>query len=306
MNYFANLFRSRKGQIVVSVSLILIALVIFFARQHQRNKQLKVDAAFGKYIESYTTGVISKQSTIRIKLAGEVQVSHAQNEQLKDGIFDFSPSIKGKAYWIDDRTIEFRPAEVLDIDKKYTADFNLGKIIKVESDYEHFKFGFQTIKPDFSITFAGLQSESATSGQNMKLIGNIQTADGEEQAAIEKLLDVQYASPVKVSWQHNTVAKSHQFTITKITRTNTANALTVNWDGDKLDIDKKGNQEFRVPALGEFKVLDIKAVQDNDQYVSVQFSDPIMVGQNLSGLIGINNSSDLAYTIDGSIVKVYA
>ncbi|MEB0261276.1 MULTISPECIES: MG2 domain-containing protein [unclassified Mucilaginibacter] len=306
MNYFANLFRSRRGQIIVSVSLILIALVIFFARQHQRNKQLKVDAAFSKYIESYTTGVISKQSTIRIKLAGEVQVSHAQNEELKDGIFDFSPSVKGKAYWIDDRTIEFRPAAAMNIDKKYTANFNLGKIIKVDGDFEHFKFGFQTIKPDFSITFAGLQSESATSGQNMKLIGNIQTADGEDQSAVEKLLDVNYASPVKISWQHNSVAKSHQFTITKITRTTTAKPLTVNWDGDKLDIDKKGNQEFRVPALGEFKVLDIKAVQDNDQYVSVQFSDPIMVGQELSGLIGINNSSDLAYTIDGSIVKVYA
>lgn len=306
MNYFANLFRSRKGQIIVSISLILIALVIFFARQHHRNKQQKVDAAFGKYIESYTTGVISKQSTIRIKLAGEVQVAHAQNEQLKDGIFDFSPSIKGKAYWIDDRTIEFRPEAILNPDKKYEADFNLGKIIKIDGDFEHFKFGFQTIKPDFSISFAGLQSESATSGEKMKLIGTVLTADGEDQAGIEKMLAVNYTTPVKVSWQHNPVTRSHQFTITKITRTTSANPLTINWDGGKLDIDKKGNQEFRVPALGEFKVLDIKAVQDNDQYISVQFSDPILVGQELSGLIGITNGANMAYTIDGSIVKVYA
>ena len=306
MNYFANLFRSRKGQIIISVSLILIALTIYFARQHHRNKQQKVDVEFGRYIESYTTGVISKQSTIRIKLAGEVQVAHAQNEQLADDVFDFSPSIKGKAYWLDDRTIEFRPAAFLDADKKYNVDFNLGKIVKVGDDFEHLKFDFQTIKPDFSISFAGLQSESTTSGEIMKLTGTVLTADAEEQAGIEKMLNVNYASPIKVSWQHNIITRSHHFTITKIRRTNSASPLTVNWDGDKLDVDKKGAQQFQVPAIGEFKILDIKAIQDNDQYISVQFSDPIMVGQELNGLIGVTNGANMAYTIDGSIVKVYA
>ncbi|MGZ3874350.1 MAG: alpha-2-macroglobulin family protein [Mucilaginibacter sp.] len=38
----------------------------------------------------------------------------------------------------------------------------------------------------------------------------------------------------------------------------------------------------------------------------VQFSDPIMVGQELNGLIGMSNVTDAAYTIDGSTVKVYA
>ena len=61
-----------------------------------------------------------------------------------------------------------------------------------------------------------------------------------------------------------------------------------------------------MPALGEFKVLNITAVQDNDQYVLVQFSNPVMIGQELKGLVGINNMADAAYTIDGSTVKLYA
>jgi uncharacterized protein YfaS (alpha-2-macroglobulin family) len=306
MNYLIHLFRSRKGQIIIAVSLILIALVIFFARQHHRNKQQKVDTAFDKYIESYTTGVISKKSTIRIKLAGEVQVSHAQNEEVKNEVFDFSPSIKGKAYWIDDRTIEFRPETVMDADKKYEAHINLSKIIKVADGFEHFDFEFTTIKPDYSISFNGLQSQSAMSGDKMKLTGAIQTADVEDPAGVEKLLNATYASPVKISWQHNPITKSHQFTIVNISRTASANTLTIDWDGDRLSIDKKGSQAFVVPAIGDFKVLDIKAVQDNDQYVSVQFSDPVLVGQELSGLITLNNISDAAYTIEGSLVKVYA
>ena len=58
--------------------------------------------------------------------------------------------------------------------------------------------------------------------------------------------------------------------------------------------------------MGDFKVLDVRAVQDNDQYVLVQFSDNIMVGQELNGLVGIGNIGDASYSIDGSEVRVYA
>jgi uncharacterized protein YfaS (alpha-2-macroglobulin family) len=303
MNYIYNLFRSRRGPAIVAATLILIAISISIIRANNRKKG---GAEFSRYIESYTTGVISKQSSIRIKLAGEVQVTHARGEELSDDVFEFSPSIKGKAYWIDERTIEFRPEGKLDPDKKYDAQFNLGKIVKVASEYEEFKFDFQTIKPDFSIDFFGLTSATNTSADMMKLTGTLETADNESPEKIEKLLSAAYATPVKISWQHNGVTKTHKFTISGIKRSTSASPLKVNWDGSGLDIEKTGTQSFEVPAIGDFKVLDIKAIQDNDQYVAVQFSDPIMVGQELSGLITLADITSAAYTIDGSVVKVYA
>ncbi|MEO7212492.1 MG2 domain-containing protein [Mucilaginibacter sp.] len=303
MNYINTLFRSRRGPAVVAATLLLVALSIYLVRAHNHKKN---GPDFSRYIESYTTGVISKQSTIRIKLAGEVQVTHAQGEELSDKVFDFSPSIKGKAYWLDERTIEFRPEGKLDPDKKYDADFNLGKIIKVDGAFEHFKFDLQTIKPDFSVSFVGLTSATNNSADMMNLTGTLQTADMENQEKIEKILTANYDSPVTVAWQHNPATKTHKFTITGIKRASISSPVKVNWDGSGLDIDKTGNQSFDVPAVGDFKVLDIKAVQDNDQYVAVQFSDPIMVGQELTGLITVGSLTDAAYTIDGSVVKVYA
>lgn len=303
MNYINTLFRSRKGQVIVAVALLLIAATIYFARA---NRKKNSGAEFSKYIESYTTGIISKQSSIRIKLAGEVQVTHAQNEELSSKLFDFSPNVKGKARWIDERTIEFKPSEKLDPDKKYDVDFNLGKLIKVEGDYEHFRFDIQTIKPDFSTEFTGLVSASNNTTDQMKLLGSLQTADNEDNAGIEKMLSVEYGNATSISWQHNSVTKTHKFVVNGVKKTSVSSPLTIKWDGSSLDIDKTGSQKFDVPAVGDFKVLDIKAVQDNDQYVSVQFSDPIMVGQELKGLIGIANVNDAAYTIDGSVVKVFA
>ncbi|HEY4323296.1 MAG TPA: MG2 domain-containing protein [Mucilaginibacter sp.] len=305
MDNLSSLFHSRKALIYASSLLILVAAVFFFIfRNHQKNT---IDPGFSKYIESYTTGIISKESPIRIRLAGEVKIIHEQNEAVADNVFDFSPSIKGKAYWVDARTIEFRPTGKLDPNKNYSADFKLKKITAVPSAFEDFKFSFQTVKPDFTVTFTGLQTETNTSTDKMKLGGIVQTADSEDPAAVEKLIAVNFQSPVHVSWQHNGIAKTHQFMVTQLLRGRDAvNPLTINWDGSSLNVDKKGSQSFEIPAIGDFKVLDVRAVQDQDQYVLVQFSDAIKVGQELNGLIGINNVSGAAYTIDGSMVKVYA
>ena len=283
-----------------------MVIIIIFLIIHGHKKQ-GIDPGFSRYIESYTTGIISKESAIRIQLAGDVQITHEQNGALSSDIFDFSPSVKGKAYWVDERTIEFRPAGKLDPDKSYTADFKLGKLIKVPDNFDDFKFGFQTIKPDFTVTFNGLQTATNTSVNQMKLSGFIQTADDENFAGIEKLIAANFPFPVQVTWQHNALTKTHQFTITQLMReTNKVNHLTVSWDGSSLGIDKKGSQDYVIPAIGDFKVLDIRAVQDQDQYVLMQFSDAIKVGQELNGLIGLANVTDPAYTIDGSTVKVYA
>ncbi|MDN5284981.1 MAG: hypothetical protein JWR38_1255 [Mucilaginibacter sp.] len=298
-------FRRRKSIITIGTSLALILLVVYIIAYGR--KKTAIDPAFSKYIESYTTGVISKESPIRIRLASQVQITHQQNEQVSDDIFDFSPSIKGKAYWIDARTIEFRPAGKLDPEKSYTADFDLGKLIEVPHKFDHFKFSFQVVKPDFNVSFSGLTTATSTSTDEMKLDGTVQTADTEDPTIVEKLITVNYSFQVKVSWEHNTATKTHHFKITGLKRqSGKITPITISWDGSSLNVDKKGEQHFDVPAIGDFKVLNIRAVQDNDQYVLVQFSDAIMVGQELNGLVGIGNIADAAYTIDGSTVKIYA
>ncbi len=296
-----------KASIFPAVLFLVLIGLVGYSFQHRGLKVTAVDRSFSKYIESYTSGIISKESSIRIRLANKVQGTHVQNEVLPDGVFDISPSVKGKAYWIDARTIEFKPEKTLDPDKQYTASFGLGKVMNVAEHYQIFQFAFQTIKPDYTVTFNGLQTATRTSTDKMKLEGIIQTADAEKPEQIEKIISVNYASDVHISWQHNTYTHTHNFTIDKLKRSaDKVTPLTVIWDGGPLGIDKKGSQKYDIPAIGDFRVLDIRAVQDQEQYVLVQFSDAIMVGQELNGLIGISNTTEPAYTIEGSTVKVFA
>lgn len=266
----------------------------------------EMNPAFAKYIEAFTTGIISKQSAIRIQLAGDVNVTHTQNEPLEEEIFSFSPSIKGKAYWVDATTVEFRPDQNLKSGEKYKATFKLGKVMTVPGDLKTFEFDFQVIKPSFDVELFGLKSAS-NSAEKMSFSGVVRTADLEEVQAIEKLITVKYdGGPTSIAWQHDVANRSYKFTINNIARKSVAAKMEIVWNGKPIGADVADSKTIEVPALGDFKVLDIKPMYDPEEYVVVQFSSPINMGQSLDGLIGISGVSDLRYTVEGSEVKVFA
>ena len=278
-------------------------LVVLFSCS-KKEKWIDVDPAFSKYIDAYTTGIVSKTSAVRIQLAANANTTHALGEEVKDALFSFSPSVKGKAFWLDARTIEFKPEGYLKQDQLYEVKFKLGNVTRVPDKYSDFSFSLKTVKPSFKISDEGLRS--AGTKDKMLLSGDIETADVEEGAMVEKLLTVsQNNSALKVNWQHNDATKTHHYVIENIQRGNSAGSLNLSWNGSSMNIDVKGNKAVAVPAIGDFKVLNIAAVNEAQQYASVQFSDPIAVGQDLTGLVTVSNQSDISYTINGSEVKIF-
>ena len=281
----------------------LIAL-IFTTACHKQKKLVPIDPAFSKYIEAYTSGTVSKKSAIRIQLATDASVTHSVNELIKKELFNFSPSVKGKAYWIDARTIEFKPDKDLSVNTLYEIAFKLDNILDVPNRYGTFKFNLETIKPSFQVEETGLK---AMGKNTMALSGQIITADVEASAIVEKLITASInSSSQKITWQHNEANKTHGFIVENIARTSTAQTLLLDCDGQPLNIPLKDKKEIVVPAIGDFKVMDVRVMQDDEQYALVQFSDPIAIGQSLEGLISISTQEALSYTILGSEVKVYA
>lgn len=259
---------------------------------------------FAKYIDAYTSGIISKKSNIRVHLANSVTNTTDLGET-DAKLFDFSPSIKGKTYWIDAQTIEFRPDENLEPDQKYEVSLNLAKILPVEENLEEFEFDFKVIKPGLAFTENGLVSQNNTSLNLMKLTGEVSTADAEDTEKIEKTLSINSPQKLKIKWNHNPQKQTSTFTIDSIQKTNAS--LSLNWDGDAIGADDdKGETTLEIPAKNVFKVLAMKAIQQQEDYVLIQCSEPVSVTQDLAGLINIGSLSDLRFTIDGSQIKVYA
>src|SRR3990172_7537364 len=82
----------------------------------------QIDPDFAGYITAFTSGVISNQSTIKVRLT-EPYKDAEPGQIIKKELFDFSPEIEGDAYWIDDQTIEYRPAKRLPPGKLFEAEF---------------------------------------------------------------------------------------------------------------------------------------------------------------------------------------
>ncbi len=296
--------KCHKNPCAVSLCLLLIAAVFFLPACSKNDKWIEVDPAYSQYIDAYTTGIISKTSPIVIQLAQDASTTHTIGEAVSETLFEFSPSVKGKAVWVDARTIEFKPDSWLQPNKKYDVSFKLGRVTKVPDKYREFRFSLQTIRPSFKVTQYGLRGVGEKN--KMTLSGELQTADVESGKAVEALLKAQVngqALPIK--WQHNDAVKSHLFTIDNITRGSNAGNLNLSWDGAPMNMNPKDQQVLPVPAAGDFKVLNVAAINEEQQYASVQLSAPIAIGQDLQGLITISNQSDLSYSINGSEIKVF-
>ncbi len=288
---------------ILTVIFFFLSLIIF-PSCNKKNKPVDVDPSFSQYIDAYTSGIVSKTTAIKIKLAADASTTHPVGEAVDKNIFNFSPSVKGKAVWLDARTIEFQPDENLMADKLYQVTFNLGKVTHVPPKYEEFVFNLKTIKPAFTVTDFGLRS--APEKDKMILVGEVETADIEDPATIEKIVTAaENNKSLQISWQHNGAAKTHNFIVNGITRGNNATQLTLSWNGKPLSIETTDNKNIEVPAIGDFKVMNVMAMNDAEQYASIQFSDPIATGQELTGLITISNQQDITYSINGSEVKLY-
>lgn len=281
----------------------LVCLVLFFAC-NTATQQAIVDPAYSRYVSAYTSGVVSKKNTIRIQLAADAQVTHTLNTPVDMTLFELKPSVPGTTVWTDERTLEFRPAKDLKPGQQYQVTFHLGRVMQTEQAYKDMVFSIEAIAPDFEVESFGLRS---TGKNTMRLSGQLVTADVESSAAVEQLLQATYGgSKLTLSWQHNETMKTHQFTIDPINRGATDATLQLSWNGDALGMKAfKGSKDIMVPATGHFTVLDVRAVQDEEQYALVQFSDLLQATQQLEGLISISNQEGLSYTILGSEVKLY-
>jgi alpha-2-macroglobulin len=163
--------------------IIFFASIVFSCKM--KRKIIHINPAFSKYIEAFTSGVISKKNTIQLQLSSDLNTVHTLYQALDEHLFSFSPSIPGKAYWIDNRTIEFKPEKDLKTDALYEVSFHLNKIVSVPDAFKTFTFNIQTQKPSFQVSQNGLY---ATGKETMMLKGQVTTADVEESKSIESML----------------------------------------------------------------------------------------------------------------------
>ncbi|MBL4670402.1 MAG: hypothetical protein JKY30_14220 [Flavobacteriales bacterium] len=141
-----------KNSILQKGITFIIILTAFVRCGNDPNEIIEINPAFSEHISAFTSGVISSESTIRIRLMENNIHFKDDGEPIDNDLFDFSPNIKGDAYWIDERTIEFHSKENMTSGTPFIGEFELGELIDgLPNNLETFVFQFQTIQQAFSV-----------------------------------------------------------------------------------------------------------------------------------------------------------
>lgn len=291
---------------VLIVSIVGIGVFYFTNTTGKKTSPDFIDPAFGEYITSYTAGVVPSSSSIRVVLAKEVADSAVVGQQSSVKLFSFSPSINGKAVWLDRRTIEFKPEARLSSGQIYEVSFSLSKILPVPDQLKTFEYTFQVIPQNFEVSVENIKPYVKTELTRQKVEGVLNTADFADNNAVEQSLSAdQEGKTLKISWTHAGEGKQHNFVVEDVSRNEKPSTVKLKIKGNPIGIDRTEDKEVEIPSLSDFKLMNAKVVQNPSQYVVLQFSDPLKEKQNLDGLIRIADLASLDFDVHDNEIWVY-
>ncbi|NPA45265.1 MAG: hypothetical protein GXO49_07015 [Chlorobi bacterium] len=284
---------------------IVIAGIFFITSNYRKGEVTASNPEFAKYITAYTSGSISKKAPIVLKLTSAVTKLIKDKDNLPEDLITIKPSVEG-TYKLINNELEFTPKEELKSDKEYFVEFNLNKLVKTEDELGTFSFAFRTIKQAFDYTIDELKTIDKKTLKYIQVIGHVNTADVADPEKIKDLLEAtQNGKKLSVKWTSDVDLLEHTFIIDSIQRTDKAEKIQLIWNGDAINVDKEENKEIEIPAIGDFKLMSSKVIHNPEQYLQLQFSDPLNPKQNLNGLISIEGINNLKFYIEDNIIKAY-
>lgn len=290
----------------VAIGIVVSGIFYFTNSKGTKPGPSFINPAFGEYISSYTAGVVSAKSTVRIILSKDAVDSASVGQESSVKLFSFSPSISGKTVWLDKRTVEFRPEQKLIQGQVYEVAFKLSKLLEVPSELSTFEYTFQVIPQNFEVSIDNIKPYVKTELKRQKIEGTLSTADVAEAEAVEKILSSQQDNKsLKITWTHSPEGVHHNFVVEEVSRREEASVVTLAMDGEALGISKSEHQDVEIPALGDFKLMQAKVVQNPNQHVILQFSDPLKEKQDLQGLVAIDELTSLEFDIHDNEIWVY-
>lgn len=260
---------------------------------------------FVAYVSSYTSGIISSNAEIKVTLAKKAAEA-VPGEKVQEKVLSFEPSIAGDAYWEDAFTIAFRPEGKLEAGRKYKATLQLDKLIETPKEKREFRFVFQVMPQNYEVKLEDLAFYDVHTLNKVKLHGTVQTADQANRQAMEKVVSAkQGGQELKITWSHGD-ANLHRFVIEDVARGDRPEEVHIAWNGTPIGVDKAGSTNYSIPALSDFKVMSAKINQGEENYISVHFSDPLQINQNLNGLVQLHETRNAPrVVVNQNELKIY-
>ena len=288
------------------LSALILCLAIVFSCKKKDPITQETDNLFKfrDYISYTSSGIQSVINPITINLSNDVE-GWEMNQEITDDLVRISPHVEGTLKAANKHTLIFTPDEHLEPATEYTVVVKLDKIYKdMPKDYKDYTFQFKTITPNFNITTSALQSYSK---KWQYLEASIKSADIISLDDAKKLVTAsQNGKQLKLHFNElEKNARYFDFKIDSINRHIDDSEILVKWNGKVIKADNEGENTIQIPGINNFKIVNVEAFKTPEQFLYINFSDPIKTQQNFDGLVTIQNVKNPKFVVVGNVLKVY-
>ena len=199
--------------------LALIASLGIAGCEKKKSSEAKENSALSSVVSGFSGGSLSAEGPLRVTLVNAQIDTNGIHKVLENNPFEVTPAVKGSAVWIDERTLEFRPAEKFERGRKYSVVLHLDKIMEIPEKLKRFEFEFSAMAQFFERELGGLEMVDERALKWQRFRGLIRLADGEEGAQVEAALAAfQNGKPAAVTWEHRADRREHLFVIDSLSR----------------------------------------------------------------------------------------
>ena len=292
--------------IYIFLALIILLISYLIIKNIKAPKyELSKYEDYAEYINSFTSGFISKNSEIIIELNSFINWKKQLTEKELNEIIQVVPAIKGKVYWKKDNVIAFKPYEPFTYNKKYFFIFNIKKLLINEIKINDFIFSVYITPQIINFNHYEVETTSQNDYSKQNIYAFLELSNVESMNNIKKCLNVSLNNK-PIEFKIDSIdSYNYKIIIENISRTNSPQIVKILCNGNKIGADTKSELNIEIPALEDFKILNIFVNQYPEQSIALVFSDPIDSKQDLGGIIYFTPETILRYTIDKNTVWIY-
>jgi len=285
---------------------LLIVILLFTTLWACKNRPTEIDQNFSRYITGYTSGQVSTKGVIQIELA-ENHPQAALFTEIKEQLFNLSPSIKGKAYWKTNRLIEFCPDLPLKENTIFTVNFNLGKLLpELEKSFQTFSFDVYTIKQEFSFEEVFYQPIHENQNRWNTLEVEISVAD----ALTDSEANAVFSAELEGKKLSSRIANSSnnlffRFLIDSLERVSKDQTLKLFCNGKAINCKATQEKEILIHSIEKFEITHTQIYSQPERCIKIFFTDPLGK-QDLQGLITLTGFENCSFKTNKNVVTVYS
>ena len=255
-----------------------------------------------QWISAYSPELVDSDSKIRIEPTDRLR-EFIDSQTPLDGVFRFSPKVKGTACIADDgRFIDFCPEEgELKEGQEYECTVNMARLSGIDT-LSNFTFSFRVIRKEARMSDLEVRIDPRNT-EKAVVSGKLVFSHPAGELAADSQLFSCSDKGVLVNVAGTDDDKVLDFVISNVERRENDYNLTIKYASATSSATIR--TDVLIPGSKEFKLHSVTTVSSSDPYISLEFTDPLDARQDLDGLISIDRCEVSRIERNGASVRVF-